>query len=43
MLENLLNMLRQRQPRSRVYEGRHRAEPPRQRQADTSSAPVAVN
>lgn len=43
MLENLLNMLRQRQPRPR-YEGRHRADPPpQQRRPEANSSPVPVN
>ncbi|MGH3714068.1 MAG: hypothetical protein ACRDT4_11495 [Micromonosporaceae bacterium] len=37
MIENLLNMIRQRQARPR-YAGRHRADPPQQRRPESSEA-----
>ncbi len=40
MIENLLNLLRQKEPRPK-YEGRHRADPPQQRVGGTDSEPVA--
>lgn len=42
MIENLLNLLRQRQPQKR-YEGRHRAEPPQQRQPESNNNSAGVN
>jgi hypothetical protein len=41
MIENLLNMLRQRQPRR--YEGRHRAEPPQPTREQSAGSALAVN
>jgi hypothetical protein len=42
MIENLLNMLRQRQTRPR-YEGRHRAEAPQPSREQSAGSAVTVN
>ncbi|MGH3729863.1 MAG: hypothetical protein ACRDTU_14110 [Micromonosporaceae bacterium] len=41
MIGNLLNLLRQRQPRR--YEGRHRAVAPQQRKPESSDTSATVN
>ena len=42
MIANLLNLLRQREPRQK-YEGRHRAEPPQQRTGGSDSTESFVS